>query len=145
MERHCVGILGSVFNTRVGTTLIQKVGSASGTILVVEDDVLIRLRICEDLASEGYEVLTAARADEAIKILESRDDITTVFTDIHMPGSMDGLKLAAAVRDRWPPVNIVITSGRVRPRADEMPTDSVFLGKPYQTAHVVKALRTFGN
>ena len=58
---------------------------------------------------------------------------------------MDGLKLAAAVRDRWPPVNIVITSGKVRPSEDQMPTNSVFLGKPYLVAHVVEAFRTFSS
>jgi hypothetical protein len=65
-------------------------------VLVVEDEALVRLTICEGLASEGYEVLSAATADEAIEILESRNDISTVFTDVEMPGSMDGLKLAAA-------------------------------------------------
>src|SRR4051794_23135589 len=114
-----------------------------GTVLVVEDERLIRFVICEGLAAEGYEVLTAENADRAIEILESRNDITTIFTDIEMPGSMDGLKLAAAVRDRWPPVNIVVTSGKVRPRAEQMPTNSLFLAKPYLTAEVVKALRTF--
>ena len=72
-------------------------------VLVVEDEALVRFTICEDLTSDGYEVLSAASADEAIEILESRNDISTVFTDVEMPGSMDGLKLAAAVRDRWPP------------------------------------------
>src|SRR4051794_38784450 len=98
-----------------------------------------------NLVAEGYQVLTAFHADGAIEILESRNDISTVFTDIEMPGSMDGLKLAAAVRDRWPPVNIVITTGKARPHADQMPTNSLFLPKPYQTAEVVNALRAFRN
>jgi two-component system, response regulator PdtaR len=79
---------------------------------MVEDEPLVLLSICEELASEGYEVLSAANADQAIEILQSRNDINTVFTDVEMPGSMDGWKLAAAVRDRWPPINIVITSGK---------------------------------
>jgi Response regulator receiver domain len=69
------------------------------TVVVVEDEILVRIAICEDLTAEGYEVLTADNADQAIEILESRNDITTIFTDIEMPGSMNGLKLAAAVRD----------------------------------------------
>ena len=111
------------------------------TVVVVEDEILVRIAICEDLAAEGYEVLTADNADQAIEILEN--DITTIFTDIEMPGSMNGLKLAAAVRDRWPPVNIVITTGKVRPPDDQMPTNSRFVAKPYQKAKVLEALQTF--
>ena len=70
------------------------------TLVVVEDEILVRIVICEDLAAEGYEVLTADNADQVIEIREFRNDITTIFTDIEMPGSMNGLKLAAAVRDR---------------------------------------------
>jgi CheY-like chemotaxis protein len=113
------------------------------TVLVVEDEPLARLAICEDLLAEGYEVLTAADADQAIEILEARNDIYTIFTDIEMPGSMDGPKLAAAVRDRWPPVNIVITSGKIKPRDDQMPTDSRFVPKPYRTSDVLNALGAF--
>jgi two-component system, response regulator PdtaR len=113
------------------------------TVLVVEDETLVRLTICEGLAAEGYEVLTAANADEAIEILESRDDIRTVFTDVQMPGSMDGLKLAAAVQDRWPPINIIVTSGKGRPRDEQMPKNTQFIGKPYVTADVLRAFRAF--
>ena len=70
------------------------------TLVVVEDEILVRIVICEDLAAEGYEVLTADNADQVIEIRESQNDITTIFTDIEMLGSMNGLKLAAAVRDR---------------------------------------------
>jgi two-component system, response regulator PdtaR len=114
------------------------------TVLVVEDETLVLLTVCEGLASEGYEVLAATNADEAIKVLESRNDIKTVFTDIEMPGSMDGLRLATAVRDRWPPINIVITSGKHRPLDAQMPASTQFVGKPYQTADVVMAFRAFG-
>jgi CheY-like chemotaxis protein len=113
------------------------------TVVVVEDEILVGIAICEDLAAEGYEVLTADNADQAIEILESRNDITTIFSDIEMPGSMNGLKLAAAVRDRWPPVNIVITTGKARPPDDQMPTNSRFVAKPYQKAEVIEALQTF--
>jgi CheY-like chemotaxis protein len=113
------------------------------TVLVVEDETLVLLTICEALRFEGYEVLTAFNADEAIQILESRNDINTVFTDIEMPGSMDGLRLAAAVRDRWPPINIVVTSGRFRPGNAQMPTNTQFVDKPYQTADVLTAFRAF--
>ena len=112
-------------------------------VLVVEDEALVRLTICEGLASEGYEVLSAATADEAIEILASCNDISTVFTDVEMPGSMDGLKLAAAVRDRWPPINIVVTSGKSRPGETQMPRNTQFIGKPYRTADVVRAFGAF--
>jgi CheY-like chemotaxis protein len=112
-------------------------------VLVVEDEALVRLSICEGLASEGYEVLSAANADEAVEILESRNDISTVFTDIEMPGSMDGLKLAAAVRDRWPPINVVVTSGKSRPDDTQMSRNTQFIGKPYQTVDVVRAFGAF--
>ena len=81
-------------------------------VLVVEDESLVRLGAVTIIEDAGFEVIEAASADEAIGILECRSDIRVVFTDIHMPGSMDGLKLAQAVRDRWPPIKIIVTSGR---------------------------------
>jgi CheY-like chemotaxis protein len=79
-------------------------------VLVVEDDGLINMMVRDELQQEGYEVVSAYNADEAIEILECRDDIRLIFTDIDMPGSIDGLKLAAVVRDRWPPIHIIITT-----------------------------------
>ena len=103
-------------------------------VLVVEDEVLLSLDISETLKDEGYDAITVADADEAIKVLEARTDIRTVFTDVNLRGSMDGLRLAAAVRERWPPVNIIVTTGKRSPRRDEM---------PYRSAEVVEALRSF--
>jgi CheY-like chemotaxis protein len=99
-------------------------------ILVVEDESLINLMASEELQRAGHVVISAYNAAEAIAILESRDDIGLIFTDIDMPGSMDGLRLSAAVRDRWPPIQIIITSGK-RPE-EVMPAGSRFLPKPYQ-------------
>ena len=93
-------------------------------ILVVEDELLLSWDISEALEGEGYDVIAVANADEAIKVLESRNDIRTIFTDIDLPGSMDGLKLARAVRDRWPPVHIIVTTGMRAPHRDEMPANS---------------------
>jgi CheY-like chemotaxis protein len=76
-------------------------------VLVVEDDFLIRMHAAETIEDAGFEVVEASNADEAVTILEARLDIAVVFTDIRMPGSMDGLKLARAARDRWPPIHIV--------------------------------------
>jgi two-component system, response regulator PdtaR len=113
------------------------------TVLVVEDEPLIREVVCEELDIAGFDVVQVANADEAIAILEARFDIHLVFTDIDMPGSMDGLKLAAAVRDRWPPVNIIITTGKVRPLT--MPVGALFIPKPYLGKNVVAAVRMFEN
>ena len=110
-------------------------------ILIVEDELLIRLNAVEMIEEAGFEVVEAASADEAIAILEGRLDITVVFTDIQMPGSMDGLKLAAAVRDRWPPIMIVATSGHVKLGPGDLPEGSRFLPKPYSPAEITKTLR----
>ena len=90
---------------------MEQAGKAPA-VLIVEDEALIRMGAVRMIEDAGFEVIEAANADEAIQILESRSGIRVVFTDIHMPGSMDGLKLAHAVRDRWPPIKIIVTSGR---------------------------------
>jgi CheY-like chemotaxis protein len=113
------------------------------TVLVVEDELLVRDFLQEELEEAGYDVILADNADAAIAILEARADIHLVFTDIDMPGSMDGLKLAACVRDRWPPIHIIITTGNARPR--EIPANALFIPKPYLGATVISAMRTFEN
>lgn len=110
-------------------------------ILIVEDELLIRLNAVEMIEEAGFEVVEAASADEAIAILEGRLDITVVFTDIQMPGSMDGLKLAAAVRARRPPIMIVATSGRVKLAPGDLPEGGRFLSKPYSIAEITKIRR----
>jgi CheY-like chemotaxis protein len=111
------------------------------TILVVEDDPLLRMAAVDFVEEAGFEVVEAANADEAVAILENRTDIRVVFTDIDMPGSMNGLKLAAAVRDRWPPIDIVIVSGHVRPTEADLPPRSLFFSKPYDEAKVAAVLQ----
>jgi len=100
-------------------------------VLVVEDDYLLRLDAADMIKAADFEVIEAANADEAIAILESRNDIAVIFTDIQMPGSMDGLRLAHAVRDRWPPVELIVTSGRCHIRANDLPDRGRFIAKPY--------------
>jgi CheY-like chemotaxis protein len=111
------------------------------SILIVEDEPLVRLCAVGTIAAAGFEVIEAASADEAIRILESRSDIRVVFTDIQMPGSMDGLKLAHAVRDRWPPIKIIVTSGRELVAEYDMPEGGRFFAKPYDSTEICKALR----
>ena len=110
-------------------------------VLIVEDEFLLRMDSAEAIENAGFEVIQASNADEAIAILTAQPNIHVVFTDIQMPGSMDGLKLAAFVRNRWPPIKIVATSGLVRVADDDLPAGSVFLPKPYRDTEVVAALR----
>ena len=110
-------------------------------VLIVEDELLIRMDAVDMIKSGGFDVVEAENADEAIFILEHRFDISVVFTDIHMPGSMDGLKLAAAIRGRWPPIKIVATSGLLKICTDGLPSGSHFLPKPYSASQIVGALR----
>lgn len=119
------------------------VNQFTGIILVVEDDPLVLLSAIDILEEEGYTVLQASDADEAITLLEAHPDIRIVFTDIEMPGSMDGMKLAACVRDRWPPVEIIITSGRVMSRDVALPTRGLFLPKPYRPHELTDRIKTF--
>jgi two-component system, response regulator PdtaR len=111
------------------------------TILVVEDEPLVRMDIAEQLQDMGFKVLEAANADEAIEMLGGDTEIRIVFTDVDMPGSMDGLKLAAAVRDRWPPIRIIVTSGHRNVTMNDLPADSRFFAKPYKAAAIAQAAR----
>lgn len=115
--------------------------SIPAVVLVVEDEPFVRLDAADALAGAGFRVIEAANADEAIEILEKRHDIRVVVTDIQMPGSMDGLKLAATIHDRWPPIALIVTSGRVRVETQDLPKYGHFLAKPYQRRHLVEAIR----
>jgi CheY-like chemotaxis protein len=110
-------------------------------VLVVEDESLVRLGAVTIIEDAGFEVIEAASADEAIGILECRSDIRVVFTDIHMPGSMDGLKLAHAVRNRWPPIKIIVTSGRELITQHDLPEGGRFFCKPYDPIQITNTLR----
>jgi CheY-like chemotaxis protein len=110
-------------------------------VLIVEDDFLLRMDAVDIVKAAGFEPVEAGNADEAIAILESDMNIHVVFTDIQMPGTMDGLKLARFVNDRWPPIKIVATSGRVRLSEDDLPEGGRFLPKPYRPEQIVATLR----
>jgi CheY-like chemotaxis protein len=117
-----------------------KMGKAP-VILIVEDEALVRQGVVQMIEDASFQVIEAANADEAIRILESRTDIRVVFTDIHMPGSMDGLKLAHAVRHRWPPIKIIVTSGREFLTEQDLPEGGRFFAKPYNPIDIRDALR----
>lgn len=108
-------------------------------VLVVEDEPFVRMVAVEALQEAGYVTLEAGNADEAIRLLETHPEIRLVFTDVQMPGSMDGIKLAAAVRKRWPPVRLIITSARPKPMITD---DAVFLPKPYDLSSLASQVQT---
>ncbi|MGA1834358.1 response regulator [Rhizobium wenxiniae] len=108
--------------------------------LVVEDEPLQRMMAVDLVEEAGFDVIEATNADEAILLLETRLDIRVVFTDIDMPGSMDGMMLAAAVRKRWPPIEIIITPGHVRERDLVLPERGVFFPKPYDSERLSRKL-----
>ncbi len=109
-------------------------------VLVVEDEFLLRMDAVDMIVAAGFEAVEATDADAAIEILETRNDIAVIFTDIQMPGSMDGLKLARAVRGRWPPIKIIATSG-VHVGETDLPEGGRFLPKPYNSDQITGMLR----
>ncbi len=110
-------------------------------VLVVEDEMILRMRAVDIVEDAGFCPVEAVNADEAISILESRSDISLLFTDIQMPGSIDGLKLAHAVHDRWPSIKIILVSGQLKPTDAERPADSRFFGKPLGVDHMIAELQ----
>lgn len=110
------------------------------TVLVVEDEPLVRMDIADNLEDAGFSVVEAANAAEAIAALERDATIQIIFTDVDMPGSMDGLKLAAAVADRWPPIRIIVTSGHRTVEITDIPDGSVFFSKPYRATEIVNSI-----
>jgi two-component sensor histidine kinase len=110
-------------------------------VLVVEDEMILRMRALDIVEDAGFNPVEAVNADQAISILESRSDISVLFTDIQMPGSIDGLKLAHAVHDRWPSIKIILVSGQVKPSDAERPADSRFFGKPLGVEQMIAELQ----
>jgi two-component sensor histidine kinase len=110
-------------------------------VLVVEDEMLLRMRAVDIVEDAGFNAIEAVNADEALAVLESRSDISLLFSDIQMPGTMDGLKLAHAVHDRWPLIKIILVSGQVRPTENDKPQDSRFFGKPLEVKAMIEELK----
>ncbi|MBL8575605.1 MAG: response regulator [Mesorhizobium sp.] len=111
-------------------------------VLVVEDEPLVLMDISDQLQAHGFDVIEASSADEALVHLSTHSDIAVIFTDVDMPGTMNGLKLAAAVRERWPPIKIIVTSGHhILPNDYGLPEGSRFFPKPYGVDAVTRAMR----
>ena len=114
---------------------------APPVVLIVEDEMLLRMRAVDMVEDAGYTSVEAVDADEAVTILEARSDIALLFTDIQMPGSMDGLRLAHAVHERWPPIKIILVSGALKLAKSDIPADSRFFGKPLEAKEMIAEMQ----
>jgi two-component system, response regulator PdtaR len=120
---------------------VKEPGRLSAAVLIVEDEPLIRMGAVYQIEDAGFEVYEAASADAAIALLELHKEIRLIFTDVDMPGSMDGLNLAHYVRGRWPPVKIMVTSGHVKVDEEHLPAGALFIPKPYDVAEITQKVR----
>jgi two-component system, response regulator PdtaR len=127
--------LEPVFSTR-GPAKMEK-----PVLLVIENEVLILMNIVHVAEDSGFDVLDAATAVEAIKVLESRSDVRAVITTVRMPGSMNGLRFARTVRDRWPSIQLFVTSGIDVSSHPDFPNNGRFIQKPYENEQIRAALR----
>ncbi len=116
-------------------------GAVLPTVLIVEDEMMLRMRAVDMVEDAGFSSVEAVNADDALAILESRSDIELLFTDIQMPGSMDGLKLAHAVHERWPSIKIILVSGQLKLTDDDKPVDSRFFRKPLDVKQMTAELQ----
>jgi CheY-like chemotaxis protein len=110
-------------------------------VLVVEDEMLLRMRVVDMVEDAGYVPVEAVDANEALIILQSRSDIVLMLTDVQMPGSMNGLQLAHAVHERWPPIKIILASGQLKLSGSDIPQDSRFFGKPLRSDEIIAQMR----
>jgi CheY-like chemotaxis protein len=111
-------------------------------VLIVEDEMMLRMRAIDMVEDAGYTPIEALDADEAVAILESRSDIALMCTDIQMPGSMDGLELAHTVRARWPSIKIIVVSGQLNPPSIDLPPCSRFFGKSFEAGKMIAQMRS---
>jgi two-component system, response regulator PdtaR len=106
-------------------------------VLVVEDETFTRMDAVDAISDAGLETFEAGDACEALDVLEGHPQVTVLFTDISMPGPMDGLALAARVHDLRPDVELILTSGARKIPEEEMPDNGTFLPKPYGSQQLI--------
>jgi two-component sensor histidine kinase len=135
------GQFGLVFNESVWASMASDSADLRPNVLVVEDEMVLRMRALDIVHDAGFNPVEAVNADQALSILEARSDISLLFTDIQMPGSIDGLKLAHAVHKRWPAIKIILVSGQVKLTDAEKPADSRFFGKPLEVKQMIAELQ----
>ncbi len=132
------GNLSLVFFSMAEVNVVE--AKASPKVLLVEDEAALRFVTSEYLVDDGgFIVIEAKSADEAVDILESTDDIQCVFTDVRMPGRFDGLDLTRHVKDRYPDLPILMTSGNLQP--SEMVAGVPFVVKPYDLQQLSVTIR----
>jgi CheY-like chemotaxis protein len=112
-------------------------------VLVVEDEPILRMSVVDLIEDAGFETVEAANSKQAIQVLESRSDVSVILSDIDMPPGIDGMALVAMVRDRWPPIAIILVSGQMASDDIKIPEGGVFFSKPYRSTDVVAALKRF--
>ena len=117
-------------------------GEPRPIVLIVEDEPIVRLVARDILEDAGFEVLEAPSAVEAVTTLDERSDVAALFTDVNMPGDVDGLSLARMAPCRWPQVKIVVTSGRARPDVGDLPPTAVFVPKPYRPDALAREIQS---
>lgn len=115
-----------------------------GTVLVVDDEILVRMDLVDTLTGAGYRTREACCAMTAIEVLKHAPDIKVLFTDIQMPGPMNGLALSHIVRKRWPQMMIVICSGNIKPNPGDMPSEAEFISKPFDPTEMSRIVRNVG-
>ena len=133
--------MGNRLSTVAGPFESRRYGKPTGdpaVVLIVENEALIRMNAVQMVEDAGYTALEAADADDAIRTLKRRQDIRAVFTDVNMSGSRSGLRLAHAIRHRWPPIHVIVTSGLATDLV--LPTGAHFVRKPYENTRVVALL-----
>lgn len=116
--------------------------ASSPKVLVVEDEPFLRMATVDCFIDAGFDVLEAVTGDEAMAVVQAHPDIRAVFTDVEMPGALNGVALANTLRKRWPAIAIIVTSGRGAPSAGLLPADVTFLDKPYSTDEVIHRIRS---
>src|ERR1700730_10802902 len=126
---------------KVPGTMASTDSAALRAVLVVEDEMMLRMRAVDMVEDAGFTSVEAINADDALAILESRSDIELLFTDIQMPGSIDGLKLAHSVHERWPLIKIILVSGQLKLTDGDKPADSRFFGKPLDVKEMIVELQ----
>jgi CheY-like chemotaxis protein len=122
--------------------MVLDLSCVPAVVLIVEDEMMLRMFAVEMVEDAGYTPVEAVDADEAIALLESRSDIALMCTDVQMPGSMDGLGLAHTVHERWPSIKIIVVSGQLNPSSVDLPPRSRFFGKPLQAGQMIAQMQS---
>jgi DNA-binding NtrC family response regulator len=117
------------------------VAPTTGTVLVIEDEPLVRIWLADVIEAAGYEVMTAATGDEGLELLKKERHLTALVTDVDIPGSLNGFALAWKMKSCHPEARVLVVSGQVRPNPNDLPPDAQFFAKPVQRQTLLRALR----